>query len=316
VVTAPSELEGIIDRPTWRYAFLQHGVIKDDLSSWLNKKQADLFVVSTDAELESVAGDGTAYWYTRKETRNTGLPRFDRLLRKAAAVQPDARDIVLVAPTWRAWLTTNIDVETFERDIDSAFWDSDYRRNWDRVLRSPRIEAALASAGLTLGFMPHPAMQPILGRLDLPPHVRPFTFVGEDVQALYARCALLVTDYSSVAFNVAYIDGPIVYFQFDRDAMQQGQHLGRAGYFSYERDGFGPVTTTADQAIDAIVEQIERGRRPAPEYQARIAATFTHRDGRACERVVAAIEEMGRPYPWPADVQARLDLRPRSKAGA
>ena len=44
--------------------------------------------MSTDAELESVAGDGTAYWYTDKETRNTGLPRFDRLLRKAREPTP------------------------------------------------------------------------------------------------------------------------------------------------------------------------------------------------------------------------------------
>ena len=29
-----------------------------------------------------MAGDGTAYAFTHKETRNTGLPRFDRLLAK------------------------------------------------------------------------------------------------------------------------------------------------------------------------------------------------------------------------------------------
>jgi glycosyltransferase involved in cell wall biosynthesis len=321
VVTAPTELEGIITRPTWRYAFLQHGVIKDDLSSWLNKKQASLFVVSTEAELESVAGDGTAYWYTRKETRLTGLPRFDRLLRKADEHGRDARNLVLVAPTWRAWLTSHIDVETFQRDIDSSFWDSEYLHSWMAVLRSPRIAAAAEAAGFTIGFMPHPAMQPILSRLELPPHVRPLTFAGEDVQGLYARAAMLVTDYSSVAFNVAYIDGPIVYFQFDRDAVLSGQHLGRAGYFDYHRDGFGPVTMTADEAIDAIVEQIERGARPAPEYQARIDATFPQRDGHACERVVAAIEELRRPYPWPPDVQAVLDRRrarakAKAKAGA
>ncbi len=33
--------------PQWRFTFLQHGVIKDDLSRWLNYKKIDLFVTST-----------------------------------------------------------------------------------------------------------------------------------------------------------------------------------------------------------------------------------------------------------------------------
>ena len=81
------------------------------------------------------------------------------------------------------------------------------------------------------------------------------------MQGLYARCALLVTDYSSVAFNVAYIDRPVVYFQFDRDEMLGGRHVGRKGYFEYERDGFGPVVTDLHAAELAIVAAIERGSR-------------------------------------------------------
>ena len=62
-------------------------MIKDDLSAWLNTRDIDLFVTSTDAELASVVErrDG-ATGFTRKEARNTGLPRFDRLLAKGAAV--------------------------------------------------------------------------------------------------------------------------------------------------------------------------------------------------------------------------------------
>ena len=116
------------------------------------------------------------------------------------------------------------------------------------------------------------------------------------MQALYARCALLVTDYSSVAFNVAYIDRPIVYFQFDRDEMLGGLHVGRKGYFEYERDGFGPVATDLQAAELAILAAIERGPEPAPEYQRRIDATFPFRDGRACARVVAAVEGLSRPW--------------------
>ena len=296
IVDPPSVL-AIRRRRRWKFAFLQHGVIKDDLSLWLNNRDIDMFVVSTEAELESVAGDGTGYIVTQKETRNTGLPRFDRLLEQGSAVRPDDRDLVIVAPTWRTWLTLPIDRRTNTRAVDERFLHSDYWTSWSAILTSPRIAEAARRHGRTLAFMPHPNFQPILRQLDLPAHVTPLSFAGNDVQALYARCALLVTDYSSVAFNIAYLDRPIVYFQFDAAEVEQGGHMGRKGYFEYDRDGYGPVVTDVAAAEAAIVEAIERGPSPDAAYQARIDAAFPVRDGRSCERVVAVIEELSRPYP-------------------
>jgi glycosyltransferase involved in cell wall biosynthesis len=283
----------------WRFGFLQHGVIKDDLSRWLNQREMDLFVVSTGPELASVADDGTPYRFSHKETRNTGLPRFDRLLAVGRATPEADRNLVIVAPTWRQWLTVPLASGSQRRALDAAFWESDYIRSWTALLGSSKIADAVARRGWRLGFMPHPNLQVILGPLDLPAHVEPLSFAGVDVQEVYARCALLVTDYSSVAFNTAYIDRPVVYFQFDRDAMLGGSHVGRKGYFDYARDGFGPVADDLDTAELAIVAAIERGPRPTAEYQRRIETAFPVRDGQACARVLAAVEEASRP--WVAD---------------
>jgi glycosyltransferase involved in cell wall biosynthesis len=295
-VARPPQITRIEPQPQWRLAFLQHGVIKDDLSRWLNHRELELFVVSSEAERASVAGDGTAYRFSAKEVRNTGLPRFDRLLAKGRAVSRTERDLVIVAPTWRSWLTLPLVSGSQRRSVDSAFWDSGYVVSWRAILRSEAIAGALRERGWRLGFMPHPNLQAILGELDLPEHVEPLAFAGTDVQALYARCALLVTDYSSVVFNTAYLDRPTVYFQFDRDAMLGGAHVGRKGYHDYERDGFGPVALDLASAEQAIVAAIRHGPRPTPEYQARIDAAFPIRDGGACARVVAAVEELGRPW--------------------
>ena len=293
-IVSPPGLSWVDPEPTWKFAFLQHGVIKDDLSRWLNAKDVDLFVVSTEPELHSIVDDDTTYAFTDKETRLTGLPRFDRLLAKARAVAPDDRDLVIVAPTWRTWLAAPVGRTSQRKVIDDTFWDSDYLENWVALLGSQRLADAAARRGWRIGFMPHPNMQPVLSAIDLPPHVEAVTFDDRDVQELYARCALLVTDYSSVAFNVAYVNGPVVYFQFDRDDVLAGGHLGRPGYFDYERDGFGPVATTVDEVVDAIVASIDHGSSPNGEYQARIDRTFVDRDGRACARVVAEVEALSR----------------------
>ncbi|HUQ42943.1 MAG TPA: glycosyltransferase [Candidatus Limnocylindria bacterium] len=295
-IASPPRLTRIQSKPRWRLGFLQHGVTKDDLSRWLNRVELDLFVVSTAAELGAVAGDGSGYRFSAKETRLTGLPRFDRLLAKGRAVPPEDRNLVIVAPTWRAWLTLPLAAGSQRRELEAAFWESDYIRSWTALLRSPDVAEAVARRGWRLSFMPHPNLQGILGRLDLPAHVQPLSFENVDVQELYGRCALLVTDYSSVAFNLAYLDRPVVYFQFDRDAMLGGLHVGRKGYFDYERDGFGPVAADLPTAEAAMIESIGRGPIPAEEYQRRIEATFPERDGQASARVVAAVEELSRPW--------------------
>ncbi len=74
-VVTPPEVTRLGERK-WRFTFLQHGVIKDDLSTWLNPKPIDVFVVSTPGEFESIAGDDSAYVYGRREVQLTGLPRF------------------------------------------------------------------------------------------------------------------------------------------------------------------------------------------------------------------------------------------------
>lgn len=294
-ILLPPEIMRITGRRTWRFAFLQHGVTQADISRWLNGKDIDLLVTATAPETRSIVADGSGYVYTEKEVRQTGFPRFDRLTALARAVDERERNTVVIAPTWRRWLTLPFDVETRQRGLKRDFWSSEYFRNWDAILRSRAIADAARARGWRIVFVPHPEMQPVLEAMSLPPHVEPFTFAGNDIQALYARCGVLVTDFSSVAFDAAYLDRPVVYFQFDREELLAGGHVGRPGYFEYERDGFGPVTETLADAEAAICASIERGPKPAPEYQARIDATFLRRDGRACERVVHAIESMRHP---------------------
>lgn len=55
---------------------------------------------------------------------------------------------------------------------------------------------------------------------------------GGDVQALLKSAAFLVTDYSSIAFDFAYMYKPMVYFQFDQERFREGQYP--SGYFRYE----------------------------------------------------------------------------------
>ncbi len=120
-------------------------------------------------------------------------------------------------------------------------------------------------------------------------------YEGQDVRSYFARSAVLTTDYSSMAFNAAYLERAVTYFQFDAEAMFGGGHVGRGGYFKYERDGLGPVAYDLQPAIDDLVSAVQNLPGPSPLYLERIRTTFPARDGRCCERVTDAIESLARP---------------------
>ena len=279
--------------PKWRFHFLQHGVIKDDLSAWLNPKELDTFVTSTRAEYESIVGDDTPYRYTDRETILSGLPRFDRLLKAGERFPADRRDLLLVAPTWRDSLTPPAAIGSQRREITPELLGSEFLRQWLGFLTDERVARACAEQGLTLGFLPHPNLQPALPLLDLPAHVTPLSYHGQDVQELFARARMMVTDFSSTAFNAAYLDRPVVYFQFDEAEVFGGAHVGKRGYFDYRKHGYGPVATTLDDAVTSVVEGLAHGPDPAEPYLSRIRESFPERDGQCCERVVQHVLRCG-----------------------
>lgn len=270
--------------PRWRFTFLQRGVVTEDLSTSMPAEHVDLLVTSTPDEQAWLAGDGSPYPFTTKEAQLTGLPRFDRL--HEAGRQVETPDLLLVAPTWRRWLVTRTESGVERPQPLPGALDSDFVREWTTLLASPALAEECGRRGLTLTLLLHPNLEWLADRLDVPAHVQVRRY-DADAPALLARASVLVTDYSSTAFDAAYLGRPVVYFQFDADLALTGAHLGRRGRFDHARDGFGPVTVTVDETVAAIGRILEQGA--APEHVKRATAAFPQRDGGSAERVVQAV---------------------------
>lgn len=285
----------------WRMHFLRHGITVNDLSRAYNDwqvKTLDTLLTSTPAEYRAIVADGSNYRHTARETVLTGLPRHDELLRKAAAAGPKDRRFVLLLPTWRRWLVTPT-APLHRSPPVTGLAETDWAVQWSGLANSELVSRAAAAAGLEVVFMPHPNMPPD-GAGTLRSEVRVASYADHDIQDMLARAAVVVTDYSSLGFEAALIDRPLLYFQFDRDEFFSRQR-GRPGYFDFEADGFGPVCSTLADAEETLVELIRAGPDVAEPYVARAASTFTIRDGRACERVAQAIIERSGKWPgWTA----------------
>lgn len=282
----PVAKEWIQDLARYKCVFLQHGVTKDDLSNWLNAKPIRLFVTAAPDEYNSIANTSSNYFFSERETKLTGFPRHDRLLSR-----PQKRDAILIMPTWRRYLVGETTGAGMKREPMADFIRTQYARAWRDLLVSDRLRQLAEYHGKEIVFCPHPNMAMYLEQFDLPAYIRcRDPRLPPSIQETFAEAALMVTDYSSVAFECAYIDRPIVYFQFDRDEFFAGDHVYTRGYFDYREHGFGPVVETGDQVLDAIQKVLEGQEDPV--YAQRRESFFAFRDGRCCERVYNAILEI------------------------
>lgn len=258
-----------------KFVFLQHGTIKDDLSGWINAINPDLMLTSSPAEYESIVKLGSPYILSEKQVKLTGLPRHDILCNNALS-----SETVFIMPTWRKQLMAEVgsDVEKFRR--------TQYATAWREFLNSPELQHL--SQQKRIVFCPHQNVAAVAEGLSPPIFAETIDIrIVGSLAPHIAKAACLVTDYSSIAFDAAILNKPVVYYQFDRESFFGGEHISSAGYFEFERDGFGPVCGTVSDAMTAINLAVTGAE--DRQYSERRRQAMPFWDGRCTQRVFDAI---------------------------
>ena len=272
-----------------KFISLQHGVIKEDLSPWLNTVDMDLFVTTTEGERRSIVDDGTRYGLTEKEVIRPGLPRHDSLREVAGPGK-----IIFIMPTWRDSLTGAWDGTGQRREYNPNFSASPFAEAWRQLLCTPTLEALCRKYGYEVAFWPHPGFRDYLAEFDLPAHIR--VPAGQSIQSLLKQSGLLITDFSSIAFDMAVLRRPTLYYHFEsQDSYLRAQNR-RAGYFQYERDGFGPICGSREELLAALERSLAAGCRPEPHYLERMEQALDLNDGQCCRRTFECIVAGSRPF--------------------
>jgi CDP-ribitol ribitolphosphotransferase / teichoic acid ribitol-phosphate polymerase len=278
----------------YKKIFLQHGIILGDLSQHFQGKNLDLFVTSTHAEYDSIADSYSTYEMPKSVVKLTGLPRHDALVEKSIQYKGKEKTI-LIFPTWRKYLVSPALNRSATRIADDSFYESDYWERWSALMKNTTFIAALNERGITVNFVNHPAMQPymdyISDNIDLVNVLKP-SIDFDSIQDVMAESILMITDYSSIAFDMAVTGKPVFYYQFDHEEfLDSGAHTTVRGYFDFERDGFGPVTYNEDDLIASILNYIDTKTLPI-HVENNLQNTFAFMDTSACERVMNAVLDL------------------------
>lgn len=274
-------LRGYGDLLRYKRVFLQHGVVYNDVVGSIHAQVTNVDMVLTTGRSErAYYAEHCGYGYDRVAA--TGLPRYDALEPVAGPRK------ILVMPTWRRDIVAPSYNKAAKPEI--PFAASEYYRFFSALLRDERLLKALQYHGVQLEFMPHYEIRPYLKHFRIDHPSITVSSTGRDVQLAMRECSMLVTDYSSVFFDVAYMGKPIVYTNFDDEAFYSKHY--KRGYFDLARDGFGPACGRVDQAVDEIIASITRGFEVEPEYRRRAAEFFVLRDTNNCERAFDVIDSM------------------------
>lgn len=266
----------------FKYVYLQHGIMQGNLEGWLNifVKNIKLLVTSTDMETTSIING--CYGYTKKEVKLLGMPRFDEL------GEFEHKNKVLFLPTWRANLAGALIGSTRTREYVKNFKENEYCKFYNSLINNEKLIRAMKEYGYYGEFYLHPMFLKQSGDFLGNSTIR-FIEDEADYERVLGESAILITDYSGVQFDFAYLRKPIVYSQFD-DIYQGGKsHSYNGSYFDYEKQGFGPICKTVEQTVECIINYMKNGCVLDEEYQGRVDSFFKYNDFNNSERVANEI---------------------------
>lgn len=263
--------------------FLQHGITKDNLSTWLNQyeKKFDLFITAAQPEYESILGE--EYGFGKDVVKLTGFPRYDLLKDKK-------EKLIIIMPTWRMDLSSKIDLKTGERKPNSNFKNSEYFKFFNNMINDKEFINALKKYKYKCKFVMHSGHSANITDFDTNKYVE-IMDGSINYSDLFSKASLLITDYSSVSFDFAYLKKPVIYTQFDEEKFYANQ-IYEKGYYQYDKDGFGPVFKDYEKTMKTIIKYIENDCEIEQKYLKRIEKFYKYTDKNNSKRVYEEIKKL------------------------
>ncbi|MDT0702585.1 CDP-glycerol glycerophosphotransferase family protein [Mammaliicoccus sciuri] len=168
---------------------------------------------------------------TTVKALKTGFPRNDMLFdalkykeeTKSSLNIPKGKKVILYAPTWREGKSSNIEmnIKKIQETLDDQY-----------VLL------------IRAHYM-------VSGNMDIRDYY-PFAINVSNypsIEELYSITDVLITDYSSVMFDFAYLKKPMIFYAYDLEKYLYGE---RGVYLNYSNIIPGPLVRTTDEIINVL----------------------------------------------------------------
>lgn len=253
------------------YVFLQHGVmymvaLDAGIRGAFREHRQKIYrvVVSSKAEAEhfiNLAG------FRPEEIYITGLAKFDRSYRHENA------DKIVVMPTWRRW-ESNL--------AEKKFSDTGYYKMMCRIARAIPDEYRER-----LIVLPHPLMKKAMLREEN--ELTKYFAPDKSYDEILRDCALLITDYSSIAYDAFYRGCNVIFYWEEKEHCLE--QYGKAHLMIDNDSAFGDICYDGAELTNAVNDNY--GRTQSEKHLEKYRRIVEFHDGKNTERIIECLKKDG-----------------------
>ena len=256
---------------------IQHGLTVQQLGQYQNRlyDNTTLYCLASKYEKQNLMHP--IYGYEESMLKINGLARYDGL-------KNNDKKFILITPTWRRNVVT-LGIAYKVKPYNEHFKHTEYFRLYNTLINDERLIECAKKNGYGITYLLHPAMSPQLEDFTQNGFVEIVPAAGDmSYEKILTEASLMVTDYSGVQFDFAYMRKPIVYYHPDT----LPPHY-ESGGIDYPTQGFGPIITNHEDVVAEICKYMENSCKTEPEYIDRANDFFAFDDFDNAKRIYEEI---------------------------
>lgn len=254
---------------------LQHGLCVDDFSHSVNRVIANvkLMFCCSKVEMHNLNEDKYDY-HEYNAVKGTGAARFDGL-------RSNDQKQILITPTWRKSVSVPNNHLGKTRPYNKDFKNSTYFKVFNSLITDKKLIEGAKKYGYKIIYLVHPTLTAQAKDFKGNEVVQVCTTTEEQsYEKLLTESSLMVTDYSGVMYDFAYMRKPLIYYHPD----ELPPHYEEDG-MDYEKEGFGPVIKKCDKLVDELINSMKNNCKNDKKYIERANSFFLHDDYNNCQRI-------------------------------
>lgn len=255
---------------------IQHGLTVQYIPHLTNRINDNLkqFFVASPIEEKNLSNKEYAYNGYENTIKITGSPRYDGL-------HNNDKKQILITPTWRSYLALPSTKYGTSRRHNDNFKNSDYFIIYNNLINNKNLIQKAKKCGYKIIYLLHPCTSSQINDYDKNDYVELIAATDNlNYEKILTESSLMVTDYSGVQFDFAYMYKPIIYFH-----PKELPPSYEEGEYKYETMALGEIVNNSEQLVDLICEYMDNECKIKNEYKNRIDKFFKYHDYNNCERV-------------------------------
>lgn len=272
------------------FVLLTHGAAMFNAGEMMkNHHYIDFVTAASNADIEPRV---KKWGYSRAKFEPTGLARWDSLYNFSP--EKTLGNVILICPTWRRELKLGGLGQSISNKKLESFKESDFFLGINSLINSPDFLATIDKYDLEVRIAGHFRLKRFLEKsLDIKSERIQFFDSGDNkvLQDALLECAALITDYSSVMWDVSFMEKPVILYQFDKFAFLRERNASRFD-FPFGSKLFD-ICFTFDEVIASLKVIASHDMTLSDSRKLELNKFIPNRDGENCSRIIKSLQNRG-----------------------